>query len=181
MGFLIVWLLVGESLMITIRPEGPQDIAAIHQVNEQAFQGNAEAELVDRLRTEKKLLISLVAVDNGNVVGHVAFSRVEIDSGVQLRGIGLAPLAVQPGNQNLGIGSQLVSAGLEICREMRFDYVVVLGHPNYYPRFGFTPASRFGLRCIWSVADEIFMALELRPGALHEVTGIVNYDPLFTH
>ncbi|MCI0663834.1 MAG: N-acetyltransferase [Acidobacteria bacterium] len=167
--------------MITIRPEGPQDIAAIHHVNEQAFKGNAEAELVDRLRAEKKLVISLVAVANGNVVGHIAFSRVEIDSSFQVSGIGLAPLAVQPGMQNLGIGSQLVNAGLEMCRDLRFDYVVVLGHPSYYPRFGFTPASRFGIRCIWSVADEVFMALELRPGALQGVTGIVNYDPLFTH
>jgi putative acetyltransferase len=106
---------------------------------------------------------------------------VEIDSRFQASGIGLAPLAVRPGMQNLGIGSQLVNAGLEICRNLRFDYAVVLGHPHYYPRFGFTPASRFGIRCIWSVADEVFMALELRPGALHNITGIVNYDPLFTH
>ena len=167
--------------MITIRPEGPQDIAAIYRINEQAFQGSTEAELVDRLREQKKLLISLVAEADGDIVGHIAFSRVGIDSGGQLSGVGLGPMAVQPGKQNLGIGSQLVHAGLKICREMRFDYVVVLGHANYYPRFGFTPASQFGLRCIWPVADEIFMAIELRPGALSEVNGLVNYDSAFTN
>jgi putative acetyltransferase len=162
-----------------IRAEEPQDIAAIHQVNVQAFQGITEAELIDRLRAGGRLLISLVAENNGDIAGHIAFSRVTIEAGSHLSGVGLGPMSVQPEKQNLGIGSQLVKSALELCRDMMYDYVVVLGHPHFYPRFGFTPASRFGLRCIWSVADEVFMALELRPDALRGVTGMVTYDPLF--
>jgi putative acetyltransferase len=165
--------------MITIRPEGQLDISAIQNVNEQAFQGKIEAEIVARLRAQGKLLVSLVAEVNGEIVGHIALSPVEIDNGPPLSGVGLGPLAVQPGKQKIGIGSQLVQAALEKCREMRVDYVVVLGHPSYYPRFGFTPASRFGIRSIWPVADEVFMALEIRAEALGEASGIVNYDPAF--
>jgi putative acetyltransferase len=165
--------------MITIRPEGPLDISAIQNVNEQAFQGKIEAGIVDRLRAQGRLLVSLVAEVNDEIIGHIALSPVEIDSDRPLSGVGLGPLAVHPGKQKTGIGSQLVHAALEKCRELRLDYVVVLGHPDYYPRFGFTPASRFGIRCIWPVADDVFMALEIRPGALREVSGIVNYDPAF--
>jgi putative acetyltransferase len=166
--------------MIDIRAEQPQDTARISYVNEQAFRQTSEAELVDLLRTRRKLLISLVAETAGEIVGHIAFSRVTIDSDGQVNGIGLGPLAVLPEKQNRGIGSQLVQAGLEKCREMGFDYVVVLGHATYYPRFGFTPAGRVGLRCFWDVADDVFMVLEFRSGALREVSGLVNYEPEFS-
>ncbi|HKX31692.1 MAG TPA: N-acetyltransferase [Blastocatellia bacterium] len=165
--------------MITIRAERAQDIAGISHVNQQAFQQTAEAELVDQLRVRGKLRISLVAESDDEIVGHIAFSQVQIDSGNLANGLGLGPLAVRPGLQKQGIGSRLVRAGLERCRELGFDYVVVLGHADYYPRFGFSPASRFGIRCIWPVPDEVFMALELRSGALREMSGLIAYEPEF--
>lgn len=163
-----------------VRPEKSEDVPAIRIVNERAFGRPAEADLVDALRLNGKAAISLVAEDDGLIVGHILFSGVTIQSkGTDLKGIGLAPLAVIPERQNQRIGSTLTEQGLRRCREEGHPFVVVLGHPNYYPRFGFVPASRFGIKSEYDVADEVFMVMELREGALSGCAGVVKYQPEF--
>lgn len=165
--------------MITVRPERPQDVEAIGRINEQAFETPAEAHLVDRLRARGKLVVSLVAQAGDQVVGHIAFSPVGIASRPDLRGVGLGPMAVLPAMQRRGIGSALVRAGLDRCRDMGYDYAVVVGHPDYYPRFGFIPASQFGIRSTWELPEGVFMALELRAQALAGSGGLATYEPEF--
>jgi putative acetyltransferase len=163
-----------------IRPEKPEDIPAIRIVNELAFGGAAEADLVDALRRNGKATISLVAEDHGRVVGHIFFSPVTIETSErELVGVGLAPMSVIPERQNQRIGSLLIEEGLRRCREDGHRFVVVLGHPGYYPRFGFVPASRFGIKSEYDVADEVFMVMELREGALRGCAGVVKYQPEF--
>lgn len=162
-----------------IRPEQPEDVPAVHQVNSAAFGRDAEARLVDLLWDAGAVVASLVAVEEGEVVGHILFSPVNLD-GCDRSIAGLAPMAVLPGRQREGIGSALVERGLAACRDAGIDAVVVLGHPEYYPRFGFVPASRFGLGCEYPVPDEVFMALELTPGALQDCRGTVRYRPEFS-
>ena len=114
------------------------------------------------------------------IVGHVLLSPVTIDGKDEPRGLGLAPLAVLPAYQRQGIGTRLVEAALRRARLLGYAYVVVLGHPRYYPRFGFVPASRFGLRYEQRALDDAFMALELVPGALNGISGPVRYSPAFS-
>src|SRR5215813_5889225 len=163
-----------------VRPEKSEDIPAIRNVNERAFGGPAEADLVDALRRNGKTAISLVAEDDGRVVGHIFFSAVTIQSKeTGLTGVGLAPMAVVPERQSQRIGSMLVEHGLRRCREEDHPFVVVLGHPNYYPRFGFVPASRFGIKSEYDVDDDVFMVMELREGALTGCAGVAKYQPEF--
>jgi putative acetyltransferase len=161
-----------------IRTETPADADAIHHVNELAFGRPAEAELVDALRHEARPFISLVAEDEGEIVGHICFTPVTVE-GAFAAVAGLAPMAVLPGRQNQRVGSRLVEAGLEECRRADFGMVVVLGHADYYPRFGFRPASSFGLNSEYDVPEPVFMALELRPGAATGVHGLVRYHEAF--
>src|SRR5690606_16435046 len=139
----------------------------------------AEADLVDQLRHEAEPCVSLVAEEDGAVVGHVMFSPVTVDGHPDAKVMGLAPLAVHYDYQGRGIGSALVRAGLERCRALGALGVVAVGHPDYYPRFGFGPASRFGLRCEYDVPDDAFLALELVPGALAGKAGTVRYHAAF--
>ena len=163
-----------------IRLERPEDVPAIRIVNERAFGSSSEADIVDALRRNGKATISLVAEDEGRVIGHILFSPVTVETGErELAGLGLAPVAVLPEFQNRGVGSSLVELGIGRCREAGHSFVVVLGHPHYYPRFGFTPASRFGIKCEYDVADENFMAMELREGALQNQAGMARYQPEF--
>jgi putative acetyltransferase len=168
------------SMTFNIRDEIPEDYRAVHQVNEQAFGRPEEADLVDALRKSHQPHISLVAEVEGRIVGHIFFSTVQIESEASATAaLGLAPMAVLPKFQNQGIGSALVRRGLEECRSIGHEVVVVLGHPEYYPRFGFVPAKQKGLSCEYSVPDEVFMALELREGALSGRKGLVKYGPEF--
>jgi putative acetyltransferase len=164
---------------VKIRPEAEQDQLPIHQVNAEAFETETEAKLVDALRNSGIPLVSLVAEQDDAIVGHILFSPMTDAQGNLVPIAGLAPMAVAPGHQKQGIGSALVRAGLEQCRAAGYQAVIVLGHPDYYPRFGFVPASRFGIQCQFEAPDEAFMALELLPGALAEIAGVVNYHPLF--
>jgi len=166
--------------MLTIRQETPEDIAAIRYVNEQAFGQNEEAELVEKLRNRAALSLSLIAVQKNEIVGHIAFSPVVIESEYSsFEAIALAPMAVLPAYQQQGIGRQLVRAGLEECRNLGHEIVVVLGHPTYYPRFGFVPTKPKGISCEFEVPAEAFMVLELREGALAGRGGIVKFQPEF--
>ena len=165
---------------MVIRPEEPCDWRAIHALEAAAFAQPAEAELVDALRRAGATpLVSLVADDAGSIVGHALFSPVTLDRHPAVGLMGLGPMAVAPERQRSGIGTALVSEGLATCALGGIAAVVVLGHPAYYPRFGFVPASRFGIRSEYDAPDDAFMAIELIPGALAAVTGTVRYHPAF--
>ena len=162
-----------------IRREESQDVPQIRTINVAAFGTDAEANIVNTLRSEAADVISLVAEDDGQVVGHIMFSPVHVVGAPDLRAIALAPMAVIPQRQRRGIGSALVTAGLEECRRSGAHAVFVVGHPSYYPRFGFAPASGFGFRCEFDVTDEAFMAAELLPRALSGRAGTVYFHEAF--
>jgi putative acetyltransferase len=178
-----------------MRFEHPADVAAIRAVNMAAFPTAAEADLVEILRralvaasdltqggaaqgTVPMAFVSLVAEIGSDIVGHILFTPMTLE-GDGPAVFGLAPMAVVPARQRSGIGSALVREGLARCRDAGAGAVVVLGHPEFYPRFGFVPASRFGLRCEYEVPDEAFMALEQTPGALAGRAGLARYHPAF--
>lgn len=166
--------------MIEIRPERPDNIAAIREVNRHAFGQPDEAALVDALRNGGHVIASLVADDDGQIVGHILFSRLAIEARDHtVEAAALAPMAVLPWRQREGIGSSLVRAGLDACRQAGIAAVVVLGHPAYYPRFGFSAAAARGLTCSFSGAGDAFMALELTPGSLEVRDAAVRYAPPF--
>ncbi|HNB26853.1 MAG TPA: N-acetyltransferase [Alphaproteobacteria bacterium] len=165
---------------LLIRPEKLEDLPEIREVNRLAFGRAEEAELVDRLRAEGDALISLVAEGKpGRLDGHILFSPLPITrpDGAVLTGAALAPVAVRPERQNQGIGGALVRAGIAACREVSVDVVVVLGHPAYYPRFGFSAERARNLEAPFSGPP--FMALELRPGCLDGPRGKVRYARAF--
>jgi len=163
-----------------IRPERAGDESAIRAVNLGAFDSPDEAALVDDLRQRSDPFISLVACNTDQVVGHISFSPLTIrDQGQIHSAIALAPLAVLPAFQRQGIGGQLVRAGLNACRAASYEIVIVLGHPNYYPRFGFERASLYDIRWEHEAPDEAFMVTALKPGVLEGIKGIVSYHPAF--
>lgn len=157
-----------------MRFEEELDSGAIWQLNLRAFGQGDEGALVDALRAEGHVRLSLVAEEEGRIVGHILFSRLEIRTvdGV-VEALALAPMAVEPDRQRQGIGSALVREGLRICREQGHRIVVVLGHEGYYPRFGFSAQAAEPLRCAWSGPH--LMALELVPGVLQGVQGELVY------
>lgn len=160
-----------------VRPETVADHVAINRVHCAAFPSPDEATLVERLREQGNLIISLVAEDEDLIAGHIAFSPVTID-GVQ-GGLGLAPVAVLPEHQRQGIGGDLIRAGIEKAIELGASYLVVLGHRDYYPRFGFQAASTWQLDNEYG-ANEAFMAMELVPGGIPAQGGLVKYGPEFS-
>lgn len=167
-------------MQVTVREERPEDRTAIHHLNREAFGQDAEADLVDRLRASGKATLSLVAEQDGLVVGHILFSPVTIESAAGDVTIqGLAPMAVLPSHHKQGIGSLLVERAVAMLRASGHRGVVVLGHPEYYPRFGFVPASTFGIRSEYNAPDEAFMALELVPGGLKDCAGLTKFQPEF--
>jgi putative acetyltransferase len=171
--------LIQTTAPIEIREETNADEDAIRDVLTSAFPRDAEARLVDLLRQRQKASIALVAVVGKRIVGHILFSPVTVAHAPQgFRGSGLAPVAVHRDFQNRGIGSTLICEGLERCRHRGYDAVVVLGHPNYYPRFGFRIASAHDLGNEYGV-DKAFMVLGLKDGILEKIKGLVKYAPEF--
>jgi putative acetyltransferase len=169
-------------IMISIRAEKKEDIRAIHMVNRLAFGQEDEAVLVDQLRGSSGFIpeLSLVAVKDSQVIGHILFSQIHIATPEgDVAVLSLAPMAVLPEVQNSGIGSQLVRTGLEKCQELGHKIVVVVGHPGYYPRFGFVPARQKNLELSFPVSDEAFMVFELVPDALDGIGGKVRFPPEF--
>lgn len=162
-----------------IRPEAEADRAAIHAVNKAAFGTSVEGDLVDALRAKAAQLISLVAEIDEEIVGHILFSRVSLAEQSERSIMGLGPMSVLPKHQRQGVGSALVREGLKRCKQMGCQAVVVVGHPEYYPRFGFVPASRYGMRCEYDVPDDVFMIVELVAGNLQGASGLIRYDEAF--
>ncbi len=161
---------------IEIRNEEEKDIEQVREVVCAAFPSELESKLVDALRANGKAIISLVAVHGEQVLGHILFSPVATTPPGNAKGIGLAPVAVRPAVQSKGIGSRLIREGLHRCRELGYDYCVVLGNPKYYQRFGFETASQFGVQNEYGVDDE-FMLIQFSKQC--HVRGLVKYAPEF--
>jgi putative acetyltransferase len=164
------------AVTINIRSEETGDRDAIHRIHAASFPTDAEARLVDALRAAGHLTVSLVAMQEDEIVGHVAFSPVSLAGAAN--GVGLAPVAVLPAFRRRGIAQELIRQGLAACQGVNQAFVVVLGEPAYYRRFGFQPASR------WTLSDEYgggdaFQAMELQPGAIPASGGLVRYAPEF--
>jgi putative acetyltransferase len=164
----------------TIRPEQPADFPAIRDVNDTAFAGSVEeGDIVEGLRAEGAVLLSLVAEVETRVIAHILFSRmwIDTDDGLSTAAVALAPMAVLPDYQRNGIGGRLILSGLDLLRQRGERIVIVVGHPEYYPRFGFSSDKAQTLESPFP--PEAFMALELSPGALDGVRGKVRYPKVF--
>ena len=182
MSILFILSEIAELLqkMIRIRIEQPGDIEAIGEVNIQAFGQIQEADIVDKLRRNCSDILSLVAMTQNQIVGHILFSPATIEgAGRMVRGTGLAPMAVLPEYQRQGIGSELIRAGLARLVEMECPFVIVLGHAAYYPRFGFESASHYGIRSEWEVPDDAFMILVLNQSEMGDTSGVARYREEF--
>jgi putative acetyltransferase len=166
---------------VVVRVERPADVAAIRQINELAFAQTLEADLVDQLRESCSDSVSLIAENAGVVVGHILFTPAVIEAEARfVPGMALAPMAVHPDWQRHGIGSRLVERGVLHLRERRCPFIVVVGHPDYYPRFGFERAYLHRIACQWEgVPDEAFMILILEPQVMVGVSGIARYRKEF--
>jgi putative acetyltransferase len=165
---------------MTVREAIPADHDAIREVNRQAFGGEDEARLVDLLRGDGVVPVELVAVEAGDVVGHILFSHLSVEtSGGPIAAVSLAPMSVRPEWQSRGIGSSLVREGLAMCRARGSKAVMVVGHPAYYPRFGFSARLAAQLSSPYSDAGDAWMAVELEPGALEGISGVVKYAEAF--
>ncbi len=163
--------------MIEIREEQPADIDAVRDLNRQAFDQEQEGRVVDALRDAGAVTLALVAISDGVVVGHILFSPLPVGAEV---GAALGPMAVRPAYQRQGIGSQLVAQGMERLRGRGCPFVVVIGHPEFYPRFGFGPAAEQGLTCEWEVPAEAFMVNILSSEVGRRLRGHAQYRAAFS-
>jgi putative acetyltransferase len=165
-------------VLIEIREERPNDVGAIRDLNRRAFEQDQESNIVDALRANGAALLSLVATLNDRVVGHITYSSLSIDG--KLRGAALGPMAVLPDCQRQGIGSKLIEAGNRKLKDAGCPFIIVVGHADYYPRFGFRPASEHGIKCEWDVPDDVFMLLVLDPAKMEGVSGLAKYRHEFS-
>jgi len=163
-----------------IRSETENDWSAVFDLNVSAFDTEAEANLVNSLRKFVSPCISLVTEIEDEVIGHIMFTPVELSDDPSAFIMGLAPMAVKDDFRGMGVGSELVISGIKACEKLNAGAIVVLGHSDYYPKFGFKPASHFSLTCEYDVPDEVFMALEVLPEYLSSKTGLVRYHELFS-
>jgi putative acetyltransferase len=164
--------------LIEIREEGPDDVAAVRALNRRAFGQDLEGDIVDALRSNGASVLSLVATRNGQVVGHILYSPVSV--GGDVTGAALGPMSVLPEHQRQGIGSQLVETGNRRLKEAGCPFILLVGHPDFYPRFGFTPASSRGIVCEWEVPDDVFLLLVLDEARMQGVSGLARYRPEFS-
>jgi len=165
-----------------IRTENTDDFTSVYALHKRAFGQTEEPDLVDKLRLSDRFIpdLSLVAEIDGKLVGHILFTKIFIQSeGVNKDSLALAPMAVLPKFQKEGIGKQLIKSGIEKAKALGYESIIVLGHAEYYPKFGFMPASKFAITAPWEVPDDVFMALELKDNALMSVSGLVNYAQAF--
>jgi predicted N-acetyltransferase YhbS len=164
-----------------IRQEKNEDFKSIYEINYQAFKQKNESELIERIRSSKNFVpeLSLIAEKNGKIVGHILLSKIKIKGEKEYESLILAPLAVLPELQKQGIGEKLITEGLRKAKELGFSSVIVVGHKDYYPKYGFEKASKWNIKCSFKVPDEAFMAIELNIGALAEKSGIVEFPKEF--
>lgn len=169
-----------HDTIVNVRPARPGDERAIRHVHERAFGDRTnEADLVEALTKAEKAVVSLVVIVDSEIVGHVLFSEVTLEPDApDFRAVGLAPIAVLPERQGIGIGSRLIRDGVDACRIAGYKAIVVLGHPGYYARFGFRRASDLGLRNEYG-ADDAFMVMALQEDGLQDRSGLVRYAPEF--
>jgi len=165
------------STPVEIRSERPDDIAAIREVHDRAFGGDQEGKIVDAIRSNGAALLSLVAVLNRHVVGHILYTPASIGT---VTGAALAPMSVSPDCQRRGIGSRLVEAGNDRLKREGCPFVIVVGHPAFYPRFGFRPASAYDVTCEWNVPDDVFLMLVLDDVRSQGVSGRAKYRDEFS-
>lgn len=169
-----------KNMNLRIRPEEPQDYEIVYKINRRAFDSLDEAEIVKKVRHHSGPIISLVAEIDSQIVGHIMFSPVKIiGERCEWQAMGLGPVAVLPELQRKGIGTALIDAGLKACRQMKQSIVFLVGHPDYYPRFGFKLACKQGFQYKSAQFDPYFFVLELRPGALTGKSGYVQFLPAF--
>lgn len=166
---------------ILIRKEEEKDYKNIYEVNKLAFGQENESKLVEKIRKSNNFIpeLSLVAEINSKLVGHILFSKIKIIGSSIFETIALAPMAVIPEFQRQGVGSELINRGMEKVKELGFNSIIVLGHKDYYPKFGFKRASKWNIKCSFEVLDEVFMAIELTDGALEGKAGTVKYPDEF--
>ena len=164
-------------MSVEVREERSHDRTGVRDVNNRAFGQEQEANIVDALRANGAVLLSLVATMNDRVVGHVMFSPITVGD---VTGAALGPMAVLPEHQRQGIGGGLIETGTERLKQLGYPFIIVLGHAEYYPRFGFKPASRFGVTCEWEVPDEVFMLLVLDETKMRDVSGLARYRREFS-
>ncbi|MEQ8524226.1 N-acetyltransferase [Gracilimonas sp.] len=167
---------------INIRAEQHTDYQQVYKVHQKAFGQEEEGQIVERIRKSGGFVpeLSLVAEIDGAVVGHILFSKITIETKQgDKESLSLAPMAVLPDFQKQGIGGQMIKAGIQKAVELGFDSIIVLGHADYYPNFGFEKASKWKITCSFEVPDEAFMAIELKEDALANSAGKVVYPPAF--
>lgn len=163
-----------------IRQEHRSDWSDIEAINQAAFGTDVEARLVDSLRENVQPFLSLVAEKDGLVVGHILFTPVSLSGYEDVNILGLAPLAVMPHYQSQGIGSALVRKGIEECKSLGAGAVAVLGHPSYYPKFGFIRSDNYGIKPGYDVPPDTFMLYELVKGYLDGKEGVIRYSDEFS-
>jgi putative acetyltransferase len=165
-------------VLVEIREERPADVAAVREVNRRAFEQERESNIVDALRANGGALLSLVATIDDQVVGHVMYSRVSV--GDMVNGAALGPMAVLPEHQRQGIGTRLIDTGNQKIKDAGYPFIIVVGHAEYYPRFGFRPAGKYGIKCEWDVPEEVFMVLMLDAAKMQGVAGLAKYRDEFS-
>jgi putative acetyltransferase len=164
---------------LLIRKETKKDHDAIYEVNKLAFRREKESRLVDIIRNGNNFIpdLSLVAEIDGKIIGHILFSKIEIHGNAKFISLALAPLAVIPEFQRKGIGAKLIEEGIRKAKELNFESIILVGHKEYYPRFGFKKASEWKIKCPFEVPDEAFMAIELSEDSLKDKSGTVIFPP----
>ena len=165
---------------MSIRAEKEADVDAIWKINAEAFDTKEEADLVNALRDSGVSHISLVYEKNNELLGHILFTPVElIGDTSDLKLMGLAPMAVSPKLQNKGIGASLIKAGIQQCINEGYDAIIVLGHPDYYPKFGFVPSVKYGIKTEYDVPEDVFLVLEIKENSLNGKKGTIKYHEAF--
>jgi putative acetyltransferase len=166
---------------LIIRTEGEKDYERVYEINKLAFQQEDESKLIENIRKGENFIpeLSLVAEIDNKIVGHILFSKIQIIGSSVFESLALAPMAVIPDLQKQGIGTALINKGMKKAKEMGFDSIIVLGHSEYYPKFGFLKASKWNITCPFEVPDEAFMAIELTEKGFDGKSGTVKYPDEF--